>query len=83
MITRKYTEKGYDIRAEIAGKGDDRTADIYYNQKFIGQLVPAQFGGRNSSASGWGSFEVRMGSCKTIWDAAKSLYTEKRRAGLL
>ena len=81
MNIRTYTKNGYDIRAEITGAGDGQTAKIYFNQKLIGQLVPAQFGGRNSSASGWGSFDVRMDSQKSIWDAAKSLYAAKRRAG--
>lgn len=36
--TKTYTKKGYNFKAIIEGKAENRVADIYSNDEYIGKL---------------------------------------------
>lgn len=81
-ITKTYTKNGFDLKAVIHGKAEDRTADIYTSGEYCGKLYITHDWGGDRFAF-WTDVEFKTSS-DSLFGAAKSLsgkYLRAKRAG--
>lgn len=78
--TKTYNKKGYNFKAIVEGKEDDRVADIYSNGEYLGKLYCVnKWGGerfiywhyKRCGDSDWGLFEAAMELSRIVAQAKR------------
>ena len=77
-VTKTYTKNGFDLKAVICGKAENRTADIYSCGEYCGKLYITHVWGGDRYAY-WTDTEFKTSS-DSLFDAAKSLSAKYLRA---
>ena len=69
--TKTYTKNGFDLKAVIHGKAENRTADIYTDSEYCGKLYITHVWGGDRYAY-WTDEEFKTSS-DSLFEAAKTL----------
>lgn len=77
-ITKTYTKNGFDLKAVIHGKAENRTADIYTESEYCGKLFITHVWGGDRYAY-WADEQFKTSS-DSLFDAAKALSGKYLRA---
>ena len=76
--TKTYTKNGFDLKAVVTGKAEDRVADIYTGGEYCGKLYCTHDWGGDRFAF-WTDVQFKTSS-DGLFDAAKSLSGKYLRA---